>query len=721
MKIKVLIVAALMSTFAITSCKKVADNGEIAVNTTINDIKVPAGFTWESSRAVSFTVNMTDSRFGTNAVHVISVYDGDPSNGGSLVSRGSATTTTAYTSNLYLSNQIKQVYVVKTSPDGSSITQKVTVGTAPVSITIGAIDPAVASVGSSSSAKILGGTVTSPDCNSGCTVTITSSTNNLNVNTGDLICITGSNITVSFSNINGGTVRVCGSNVTLQNANLNNSSSLIITSSGSATMSGNINSTSATLQNFGTLTYSGSFSDNGIFDNEGTFTNSGDFNMNSNSNFTNNGTMTVSGAMNVNTSNATTNSGSITTTGDFTANSNSNFTNNCSLNARGNFNDNGTVKNYNLIKAAGTATINSNNYLYMYNGAMISAVTMMLNGAIIGSGSTSLVKISGNTTINSSGTVQNAIQYCSGGSFTNYGSFSGGAAQGCSVYIATSGCNSDGNGTPTVTDTDGDGVADNLDAYPTDKTKAYDNYYPSAASGGVVAFEDQWPAKGDYDMNDLVIGYKYKIVTNASNVVVQVSAAYSLMATGGTVSNGFGVQFPTTYASVSGLTGGTLESGQTKAVVILFSDSRNEMANWNTVAGATTTATKTYTVLFNITNGPTLSAFGLSSYNPFIYNFGRNREVHLMGQTPTDLADKTLLGTQDDNSSVASSRYYVTKTGLPYALDVPVSTFSYPSEGSDITKAYLHFSDWATSSGSSYTDWYSNTGTGYRSTTYIYK
>jgi len=271
------------------------------------------------------------------------------------------------------------------------------------------------------------------------------------------------------------------------------------------------------------------------------------------------------------------------------------------------------------------------------------------------------------------------------------------------------------------TDTDGDGVPDAQDAYPTDPTKAYNTYYPSSSSYATVAFEDQWPKKGDYDLNDLVMGYQYTIVTNASNVVVQIKGAYELMATGGNSANGFGVQFPIASSIVSGVTGATLEAGQTDAVLIIFSNMRNEMATWNTQPGITQTAIKNYNVSFNLTNGPSIYSLSIGLHNPFIYNANnRGQEVHLPGEAPTNLADASLFGTGDDNTNVSAGRYYVTKTGLPYGISIPVSPFSYPIEGIDVTKAFLHLGDWVTSNGSSYTDWYSNTGTGYRNTANIY-
>lgn len=271
-----------------------------------------------------------------------------------------------------------------------------------------------------------------------------------------------------------------------------------------------------------------------------------------------------------------------------------------------------------------------------------------------------------------------------------------------------------------VTDTDGDGVPDSMDDYPNDATKAYNNY-SSPGSGSTIAFEDQWPLRGDFDMNDLVMVYKYNVVTNAQNVVVQVIGNYTLVAGGGGFANGFGVEFPIPGASVKNLTGATLEAGQSKAVIVLFNNMHNELSAWNTQNGVATSPAKSYTVTFDVANGPVFSQFG-TDYNPFIFNYtGQSRsEVHLAGKTPTALADPALFGTKDDDSNAGTGRYYVTKTGLPFAITMPTATFAYPIEGIDISKAYTHFGDWAQSGGVSFLDWFSNTGADYRNSSQIY-
>ncbi|MDP3468947.1 MAG: LruC domain-containing protein [Daejeonella sp.] len=717
---KVLSLIILTIFVGLSSCKK-ENNAVEGTVSNMSDLKVPVGFTWENSKDIYFDITITDARFN-DALHVVSIYDADPALNGKLLSKGSASLKLPFTTKVYLPNTVKEVFVVKTAPDNTSSMQKVAISGLKLSVQLSST--LKADLNTLAGTNTLAGIDDSPTCTTGCTQTITTSNTNINVNNGDLICITGSNITVGF-NGNGGTIRICGTNVTVQNASLNNSALLIITKTGSATFNNlNMNGSNSTFINYGTATVNGSFSPGGSFTNENTFSTTGDFSLNSNSNFMNHGIMNVGGTMNVNTVNVTSNNGSITTAQNFQLNENSHFVNNCFLWVKANYNhnNNSILKNYSLIKVNNTTTLNgSSGELALYNGAMLRTTNLTINNKIKGYGTTSLVKVSANTTINS-GKIENAIQFCdlNGIETNNNAQFTGGAVQACTLYIPVTNCNTEGNGTAPPADSDGDGVMDALDEYPNDPTKAYNNYYPSSSpsSGATVAFEDQWPVKGDYDLNDVVVSYRYKIVTNAQNRVVQVNGDYTLHATGSGYETGFGVEFPTLRSSVSGVSGGILEAGQTKAVIKIFNDIRDEMQEWNTLPGKPVSPLKNYSVSFNVSNGPALNTFGLGSYNPFIWNGGlgngRNHEIHLPGKTPTSLGTTSLFGTGDDNSSVSAARYYVTSTGLPWAIDIPIKPFNYPVEYMNITGGYLKFQAWAESGGTQFVDWYSNTQSGYR-------
>jgi len=286
-------------------------------------------------------------------------------------------------------------------------------------------------------------------------------------------------------------------------------------------------------------------------------------------------------------------------------------------------------------------------------------------------------------------------------------------------------------------DSDGDGVSDELDDYPLDATRAFDNYYP-VTSAGTLAFEDLWPWCGDYDFNDLILGYRFKTVTNASNNVVEVVGTFVVRANGGKLHNGFGFQIPdleTTLASnisVTGsslnhglviLNGANLEAGQTKPTIIAFDDTHDLMVGIaNTVSGGPSASPDSVVITISVTGGGPYTAndFSLDTWNPFLFiDATRGREVHLINHPPTDLMTASYFGMGRDASVPASNLFYQTSNHLPWGLDFPVA-FNYASEYNEISVAYLHFIEWAESGGTLYTDWYSNSDAGYRNNAYIY-
>ncbi|HMG07918.1 MAG TPA: LruC domain-containing protein, partial [Mucilaginibacter sp.] len=287
-------------------------------------------------------------------------------------------------------------------------------------------------------------------------------------------------------------------------------------------------------------------------------------------------------------------------------------------------------------------------------------------------------------------------------------------------------------------DKDGDGVLDELDAYPNDATKAYICYYPSSSTYAQVAFEDNWPKKGDYDLNDLIVNYRYTFISNAKNQVVSLSGDFVPVAAGASFKNGFGVQLPVAASSVTSVTGQKItsnyitmasngvESGQSKAVIIPFDNHDNVLKYPDNSYLINTVPTKdkvegtTTTVTVNFSSPVDQANLTASSFNPFlISNLRRGYEVHLPGYAPTDKVDTKLFNTDDDASVPANGKYYLSKENGPWAISYTTAIL-YPIEGANITKAYLHFAEWAASSGTAYTDWYSNPASGYRNTSFLF-
>ncbi|RYY36569.1 MAG: LruC domain-containing protein [Sphingobacteriaceae bacterium] len=293
--------------------------------------------------------------------------------------------------------------------------------------------------------------------------------------------------------------------------------------------------------------------------------------------------------------------------------------------------------------------------------------------------------------------------------------------------------------TDTAGDKDGDGVPDEKDAFPTDPAKAYISYYPSENTYAQVAFEDNWPNKGDYDMNDLVVNSRYKFISNAKNQVVSLTADFVPLASGASFKNGFGLQLPVNASQIASATGQKLsagtyistasngvEAGQTKAVIIPFDDQDNVLKYpdlsffVNTIMDKPKATGTTVTVEVTFTAPVEQANLLPSAFNPFlISNKRRGYEIHLPGFAPTDKADAKLFGTADDASKASTGKYYLSGENWPWAISYNTSV-QYPIETAPINKAYLHFAEWAQSGGTSFTDWYSNLTSGFRNTSLLF-
>ncbi len=277
------------------------------------------------------------------------------------------------------------------------------------------------------------------------------------------------------------------------------------------------------------------------------------------------------------------------------------------------------------------------------------------------------------------------------------------------------------NTTPAVgSDTDGDGVLNTYDEYPTDPLRAYNVYYPNIDNYAAVAFEDLWPSQGDYDLNDVVVNYQYKGVLNAENKMVDMTAKYKLRAAGGIFKNAFSVELPINKSAVTTISGGLgLDATANKAILKVFASSIAIIPSYNTIKGQQQVITDTISINMNFSTPQSIT---LGSFNPFIWvdepGKGRGHEVHLPDFAPTELATLATLGTSSDNSIPASARYYKTKLNLPFAINIP-ENFTYPAEKELIILAHLKFAAWAQSGGVQYQDWYKNLS-GYRNNTKLY-
>jgi LruC domain-containing protein len=744
------------------SCKKDGTVSETEPDSTIADLVVPKTFQWHTVAHVNLSVGISDKRF-QNKLHIIAVYLTDPAiptgkvDGADqfpkAIAKGSASLVSPYNTSFDVPETVTEAFIVKIAPDGTSFTQMVKLNAATISISLGTSATNDFKLPGALSATIPNAKLTSvirttstfnteptlTDVEPGCGITSTNSRSTLSLvySGSSVLCFNSStDVALGISATAGGTVKLNAPGKIITISAINHSSlDLYITAGTTVIFPASYTiASSEKLVNNGTLRTTGTSTNlivNGTFINNGTTSLSADLNEGSGAVIVNTSVMSMQDAV-VNGAVSNNKSFSAST---LTASSGAIFDNLCYTNISGavTVNAYSYVKNSSLMVAKNTF-INSNAAIYETDGAMYQTDVFTLNaGYVYGTGDVSLFKVVtsvSDAVVSNSGFFLGNIQYCGSKNIdASRSHFSFGAVQACGLYIPKDECNTLGNGTapaPIKPDTDGDGVIDEQDDYPNDKTKAFDNTSVNYQNGGsTVAFEDSWPSQGDYDLNDVVLTYKHLVVTNAANFVVHVEGQWNLLATGGDYQNGAGIQFPlpkgniTNFSASNGL---PVEIGQDSLVVTLFTNSRALQTTWNTINGQSVSPSKSFTFSFDVTNGPTIATMGVSSYNPFIWNnstgFGRGYETHLFGENPTKLAMVSLFGTKADNSKLGP--FYGTLSRLPWGIEIPVVDFKYPLEYKPISVAYLKFNNWATSGGTADKDWYSNTGAAYRNTGNLY-
>ncbi len=263
---------------------------------------------------------------------------------------------------------------------------------------------------------------------------------------------------------------------------------------------------------------------------------------------------------------------------------------------------------------------------------------------------------------------------------------------------------------------------------------------PDPEFEGTLAFEDLWPGKGDYDINDLVVEYNFDIDKDNSEKIKDITATFEVRAFGAALHNGFGFSFPNVdpsdILSVTGydIQGGSIfslasngvEIGQSDATFIVFDDAFNIMQHPGSGIGVNTDHPAPYvqpvtiTLYIDFADGQvSYSQLDIGNFNPFIViSQSRGMEVHLPDYPPTDLHNPSIFGTYEDDSNPGAGRYYKTHNNLFWAINIP-ERFDYPNEKQVITGAYLKFANWAQSDGVLFPDWYKDLP-GYRNASAIY-
>jgi LruC domain-containing protein len=262
-------------------------------------------------------------------------------------------------------------------------------------------------------------------------------------------------------------------------------------------------------------------------------------------------------------------------------------------------------------------------------------------------------------------------------------------------------------------------------------------YYPAQTSFVTLAYEDNWPDNGDFDMNDLVM-YLRTAVIKAGNNIIRIKIEGQVIAVGAAYHSGFGIHVPgLTRAEVDEdniiftinnqlQNSSPLEEGMTEAVFIPTMDVFDHVSPgeaeaclyYRTQAGCGSDIQMEFSMTIPLVTAIPDNQIPNTLFDPFMFaspgfyhgsSFssppGRSMEVHLKNMAPTSAADVSVFSTGDDASSVDDGLYYLNYSGIPWAIEIGAQ-WKHPREYISIIFAYPRFDDYITSDGEDYPDWY---------------
>lgn len=769
----------------VASCKKIDNTPKPVGDLTMNELVIPESFNWETYKDLTLKISIETSQT-VSAFSKVSVYKGNPDTDGSLVVSGSASADKDFVSQIRIPSRLEELYLRCEFPFGLTRTEMIPVSGNLIAYTFSDVKTSPFTSDFKSTTDV------GPECDD-CDLVISGS-GSYDIGNGQKVCVTDDFTgSVTFQSWNGGgTLQICGT-ATINNLQLTEDAHIIVTQSGTLTIGnfsawgtrgtitvyenaslyfnndfmtqgdgveiqghlevdGNMtiqNLTSGVFVNTGSVFVNGNVQVNtnhtlvnyGIFKAEGTH-----FHLNNSSNCENSGTIDLTSAtsnhLEVNQNSVFTNNGVIDVEGNISINAGSTILNNCAMMCSGTFAVNtGDFKTYSgFLKGAQNMNLNQTSNIEIHDGSMISTENMTMNtGGVIGTGSLNSIYVTGTLTIHSNNVVSGPIETATDNLVISIGGIPEHFINGATVvgldhitnYIEPNDCNPDGIGMNSVIeDADGDGVPDDLDDYPNDFYRAFNNYFPDENGYVTLVFEDLWPATGDYDFNDLVLGVYGVEVANANNDIVEIDINFNVLAVGASFQNGFGWQYANiTPSAVEQVTGAVLrapgesyvsnaangtELSQDSAVIIAVENIEDVLnraggSMFNTLDNGLigTSDLVEVNILFGETTPIDRDLFGPAGYNVFLIKNGvRGTEIHLADRQPTDLMT-TPLGTGHDTSDPLTNRYFKTATNLPWGLML-MEPFSYPVEQIPIIDAYPDFASWAQSGGTTHTDWYNN-------------
>jgi len=258
--------------------------------------------------------------------------------------------------------------------------------------------------------------------------------------------------------------------------------------------------------------------------------------------------------------------------------------------------------------------------------------------------------------------------------------------------------------------------------------------YPSANKFSTIAFEDNWPFVGDYDMNDLVVRMRTRIHRDSQGLT-QVNMEGYVTAVGAYYKNGFGIRLPGIpsdaideqnlefHISDLAVAPSPLEPNRKEAIFIITDNLYKHVSPgvecdyYRTEKKCDSDPEFKFSLSVPFLSPQNVKLSGV--FDPFLFatpgayhgaHFveppGRSYEIHLKNQAPTEAFDVSLFaGVGQDASDASNGYYFQTATGMPWALEIGTQ-WRHPVGFTELSKAYPKFPGFATSNGARNKDWY---------------
>ncbi len=231
---------------------------------------------------------------------------------------------------------------------------------------------------------------------------------------------------------------------------------------------------------------------------------------------------------------------------------------------------------------------------------------------------------------------------------------------------------------------------------------------------GVYAFEDKWPNRGDYDMNDVMVECEHEMYFDSKGLVTKERFRLTTDQNYVTLVSGLAARLTTKVNPKSVVMKKIAPNSTQETNASYVSEKESGSTVYYLTEDVTAELKSSYIIELTYSSGQSL--VNLAQIEPFIYRIedGKVCEIHLPNHTPTQRMDWSFFGTGDDLSEPTKGKYYVRNSLYPFAFylaNARLSSFEETilmrkNESIPIDQFYPEFIHWAVSNGEANPEWY---------------